>query len=255
MKPIEQARSASRALGMGAITLGMLGTLSLYQRLRDPSERPARFQTWMRGWADALLQVFGVESSIHGVLPPSAAGARLVVSNHRSPLDILLLLRTFGGVVLSRADLQHWPVLGIAARRAETIFVDRGDAMSGVLAVRALRDRLEKGRTVIVFPEGTTLAGDEVREFQQGAFAAARGLPVEIVPVGIAYEPGCEFIEETFMEHVTRVARRRRTQVAIAIGAPRPMEGSRRALTEATRNEVQRLVREARRELDLRAGT
>ncbi|HEY2734684.1 MAG TPA: 1-acyl-sn-glycerol-3-phosphate acyltransferase, partial [Polyangiales bacterium] len=141
MSPIEQARSASRALGMGAITVGMLGALSVHQRLLDPAERPVRFQSWMRGWAEALLRVFGVEASVQGILPPSAAGARLVVSNHRSPLDILLLLRSFGGVVLSRADLQHWPVLGVAARRAETIFVDRADAISGVLAVRALRDR------------------------------------------------------------------------------------------------------------------
>jgi 1-acyl-sn-glycerol-3-phosphate acyltransferase len=214
---VATARSALRAVGMGAVTLGMLG-----------------------------------EASQHGTLPPSAAGARLVVSNHRSPIDILLLLRLFGGVVLSRADLAKWPVLGLAARRAETIFVDRTDTMSGVLAVRALRDRLANGRTVIVFPEGTTLAGDEVRTFQQGAFAAARGLEVEIIPVGIAYQPGSEFLDESFAEHVTRVARRPRTRVAVAIGTPRPMQGSRKGVAEAVRADVQSLVHEARRGLDAR---
>jgi 1-acyl-sn-glycerol-3-phosphate acyltransferase len=253
--PTETARGAARALGMGALTLSMLGGVSLHQRLVSAEAQPALFQTWMKAWADHVLRIFGVSWSLHGELPPAAAGARLVVSNHRSPLDILLLLRLFGGVVLSRADLAEWPVLGLAARRAETIFVDRADTLSGVLAVRALRDRLEKGRTVIVFPEGTTLAGDEVRAFQQGAFAAARGLPVEIIAVGIAYPPGSEYLDESFVEHMTRMAQRPRTQVALAIGAPRPMQGSRRGVSEAVRNDVQELVRAARHRLHIHGGT
>jgi 1-acyl-sn-glycerol-3-phosphate acyltransferase len=251
---LETARSAARALGMGALTLGMLGGVSLHQRLVPAESQQALFQAWMKTWADRVLRIFGVSWSLHGELPPMAAGARLVVSNHRSPLDILLMLRLFGGVVLSRSDLANWPVLGLAARRAETIFVDRADTVSGVLAVRALRDRLEKGRTVIVFPEGTTLAGDEVRVFQQGAFAAARGLPVEIVAVGIAYPPGSEYLDETFVEHMTRMARRPRTRVALAIGAPRPMQGSRKGVAEAVRADVQSLVNEARASL-LARGT
>jgi 1-acyl-sn-glycerol-3-phosphate acyltransferase len=249
---VDAARSGARALGMGALTLGMLGGVSLHQRFTAPAARDAQFQRWMQLWAEGLLRLFGVQSSLHGVQPTAATGARLIVSNHRSPIDILLLLRHFGGVVLSRSDLATWPVLGSAARRAETIFVDRADTMSGVLAIRQLRDRLAHQRTVIVFPEGTTLAGDEVRPFQEGAFAAARGLPVEIVPVGIAYQPGSEFLDETFVEHVTRVAQRPVTRVAVNMGAPRPMPGQRKGLADALRSEVQSLVHEARRQLDSR---
>jgi 1-acyl-sn-glycerol-3-phosphate acyltransferase len=248
----QAARSAARGVSMAAVTLGMLGGVSIHQRLAEPAREHVLFQRWMQAWAQTLLRVFGVAASIHGRLPPSAAGARLVVANHRSPIDILLLLRLFGGVVLSRADLADWPLLGLAARRAETIFVDRQSAMSGVIAVRALRARLANARTVIVFPEGTTLAGDEVRPFAQGAFAAARGLPVEIVPVGIAYEPGSEFLDETFVAHVTRVARRPVTRVACVVGDARPMPGSRHGLSAALRGEVQQLVHEARQQLERR---
>jgi 1-acyl-sn-glycerol-3-phosphate acyltransferase len=251
---VERARSVARGVGMAGLTLGMLGGVAVHQRLSGAEAQRAVFQRWMQSWAEALLRVFGVQFSLHGSLPPPAAGARLVVANHRSPIDILLMLRLFGGVVLSRADLARWPLLGLAARRAETIFVDRDDAMSGVLAVRALRDRLANAHTVIVFPEGTTLAGDEVRPFQQGAFAAARGLSVEIVPVGIAYEPGSEFLDETFMAHVARVACRPVTQVACAVGHARPMPGSRKGLSELLRSEVQTLVNQARSELE-RRGT
>lgn len=237
---------------MGALTLSMLGGVMLHQRAVGPARELQVFQQWMQVWADALLHLFGVQFSWHGELATPAQSARLVVSNHRSPIDVLLLLRQFGGIALSRADVANWPVLGPAARRAETIFVDREDTVSGMLAIRALRDRLAKERTVIVFPEGTTVAGDQVHPFQDGAFVAARGLPVEIVPVGISYEPGSEFLEKSFLEHITRVAKRKYTRVACVIGKARPMPAHRKGLAESLREEVQGLVHQARLELNQR---
>jgi 1-acyl-sn-glycerol-3-phosphate acyltransferase len=254
VKLLELARSSARAAGMGAITLSLMAGASVHQRFSPEAAQRAVFERWMRTWAHALLELFGVHPSWHGHTPALGGGARLVVSNHRSPLDILLLLQRFGGVVLSRADLAEWPLLGTAAQRAETIFVDRQNTLSGVIAVRALRNRLERQRTVIVFPEGTTLAGDEVRPFQQGAFAAARGLPVEIVPVGIAYPHGDEFLDESFGQHMVRMAKRARTPVACVVGEPRRMPENRRGVADGLREEVQALVHEARKALEGRAS-
>ena len=242
----EKLRSGLRAAGMATLTMSMLGGVELHQRLSRSADKQPLFQAWMKLWAARLLDLFGARITLCTDLPPAAAGGRLVVANHRSPMDILLMLRYFGGVVLSRSDLADWPVIGLAARRAETIFVDRENTVSGVLAVRALRDRLERGRTVIVFPEGTTVAGDSVLPFQEGAFAACRGLPAEIVPVGIAYTPGTEFIEDSFVAHVKRVAQRPITRIALAVGAPRPVQGTRRQLTETLHADVQQLVHRAR---------
>ena len=107
-----------------------------------------------------------------GTAPPQGRG-HLVVANHRSTADILVLLRAFGGHMVSRADLARWPLVGVAARAVGTVFVDRANAASGANAVRAIRDRLAEGHTVIVFPEGTTFPDDEVRPFHAGAFVAA----------------------------------------------------------------------------------
>jgi 1-acyl-sn-glycerol-3-phosphate acyltransferase len=248
------ARSGARAFAMGGVTLSLLAGASVHERLSRPEARQQVFQGWMQTWANSLLWLFGVQHRWDGEPVSSTRRARLVVSNHRSPVDILLLLQRFGGVMLSRADLATWPVLGPAAVRAQTIFVNRQDTLSGVLAMRALRDRLEKQNTVCVFPEGTTLAGDEVRPFQQGAFAAARGLDVEIVPVGIAYPPGSEFLENTFGEHMARMARRPRTPVACVVGRARPMPSVRKGIAEQLRADVQELVHQARRQLDARAS-
>lgn len=245
---IERARAAGRTAAMAGFTVGMLSGVRVRQRFSADASRYEIYQAWMKRWCQGLLDIFGVHARVAGAaeLPPTAAKARLIVANHRSPLDIPLLLRQFGGCVLSRADLATWPVLGPAAVSADTIFVDRADTMSGVYAVRKIRERLMNGHTVIVFPEGTTHAGDEVRAFQEGAFAAARGLDIELVPVGIAYQAGSEFVEPTFGQHLARVAGRTETNVGVAIGQPIAMQGTRREIAARMRSEIQGLVTVAR---------
>ena len=67
------------------------------------------------------------------------------------------------------------------------------------------------GQTVIVFPEGTTFAGDEVRPFHAGAFVAALRTGAEIVPVGLAYQrgSGAAFVDESFLAAPRANGRRR----------------------------------------------
>lgn len=241
--------SSGRAAAMAVFTLGMLGGVQLHQALGPERERYRIWQGWMKNWTRGLTALFGVRPVMVGPLPPPPSGARLVVANHRSPLDIALLLTYFGGHVLSRHDLAGWPVLGLAARKSDTIFVDRTDPYSGISAIRQVRSRLRQAKTVIVFPEGTTFEGDEVREFQGGAFTAARNVGVELFPVGIAYQPGSEFVDETFMQHLDRVASRPVTRVALAFGRVCPATGTHATMAALMRKQVQELVHRARRAL------
>jgi 1-acyl-sn-glycerol-3-phosphate acyltransferase len=234
---------------MGAFTVAIGQTAVLRLRFVNEPARTQLLQSWVQAWAGGLLRVFGVEQTWGSGRPRPAQKARLIVANHRSPLDILLMLHSFGGSVLARHDLEGWPVLGWAARHGGTIFVDREDAQSGVKAIREIRQRLRAGQSVIVFPEGTTHAGDEVRPFLGGAFAAVRGLDAELLPVGIAYEPGSEFVDESFVEHVTRVAQRPTTRVALCAGQALPASKDRDAMATNVQREIQSLVQHARASL------
>ncbi len=245
LKPLAVAMSGARAAAMGAWTLGAMQTYLLHLRTKPEPERHALRQAWIKVWARGLSRVFGVQQRLTST-PTPASRPRLVVANHRSPIDIILMLEHFGGCVLSHDGVADWPILGPAAREGGTIFVDREDQHSGAKAIRAIRRRLKDGHTVIVFPEGTTFQGDEVRPFLGGAFTAVRGLDAEIVPVGIAYDPGVEFFQETFMEHVTRVAQRRRTRVAISVGEAFAPQRDREAMATSLHGSVQALVQDAR---------
>jgi 1-acyl-sn-glycerol-3-phosphate acyltransferase len=145
----------------------------------------------------------------------------MFVMNHRSTFDIFITLAFIEATIVSRADLAGWPVIGMAARRVGTLFVDRQNKRSGAAVINAMCTALERGRAVMVYPEGTTYAGDEVRPFKPGAFLAAERVGAEIVPVGLAYGGGdSSFLDEPFLDHMKRIAKARETRAAIAVGEP-----------------------------------
>jgi 1-acyl-sn-glycerol-3-phosphate acyltransferase len=250
-------RRAVRAGGFVAITAAMLAPFLARMSLAGDDRASVR-DRWLRRWSDTLLSLFAVSADVHGLgglQAPAGPGApkspgRLVVANHRSTIDVAVLLRTFGGRMVSRGDLSGWPVLGAAARSVGTIFVDRGDAVSGATTIRAMRDALRAGDTVCLFPEGTTFEGDVVRPFHAGAFVSVLRTGAQIVPVGLAYErgSGAAFVGEPFLKHLERMAGAAPTRVVAKVGEPFAVTERARASELCTRAHaaVQEAVNEAR---------
>jgi 1-acyl-sn-glycerol-3-phosphate acyltransferase len=244
-------RAPLRAAAAGGLSGAMLAALTVEQRLHGVTDE--RLNGYVRRWARSLLAILRVELQVEGDELDTAPGSpammrRLVVANHRSTLDILLMLHLFGGQLLARGDMATWPAIGIMARRAGTLFVDRDDPTSGAGAVQRMRERLRRGITIGVFPEGTTFPGDEVRKFQAGAFVAIAREKGVVLPVGIAYERADSiFGEEPIADHLKRIAQARTTPVAVAIGTPIPATGAGvTRLANHAHDEVQRLVHRAR---------
>lgn len=208
----------------------------------------------VRRWAGDALASAGVEVVVDPsgpVLGPAPSGGRLLVANHRSMLDVLVILSRFGGHMLSRGDLAKWPVFGRLAAVGETLYVDRSNPTSGASSIRELSRQLSLGRTVTVFAEGTTHPDDAVRPFHPGAFVAALGAGAEVVPLGLAYaDPHAVFFEETFGAHLTRLMTAPKTRVALHVGPSVDPHGlNAKRLAEATRTAVQAAVDDARRSL------
>jgi 1-acyl-sn-glycerol-3-phosphate acyltransferase len=200
-----------------------------------------------------LLKLFAIEVVVDGVVPPRVRGGgrgRLVVMNHRSAIDIGVVLATFGGTMVSRADLAGWPVVGAAARAVGTVFVDRSSAKSGAATIRSIQKHLEEGQAINLFPEGTTFDGDEVRPFHGGAFVSAVRAESEILPVAVAYPrgSGAAFVNETFPAHLVRMSKSGSTRMVVAVGTPFIARKSDRAsaITKRAQTEVQALVTQAR---------
>lgn len=165
----------------------LLGTLlasgvSLLQRLlrRDLMPLRQRLTRWFMRRLSAALP-FHVE--VQGELPSTPA---LWVSNHISWSDIPLLGALQPLSFLSKAEVSHWPVLGFLARAAGTQFIQRGAGDSGLVSAR-LSEQLQRGRPLLIFPEGTTTEGIGVRTFHGRLLASAIESGVPLQPVAIRY--------------------------------------------------------------------
>lgn len=248
MQPRERVRAATRTARFVGLLTRTLAQWEVRRRLTSAGGlEEARTATKQR-LASELLDLLAIDRAWEGTLPP-ATGPRLIVANHRTALDIGVLMERAGGHFLSRGDLAEWPVIGPLARHGGTIFVERGNKRSGALAIRAIRRTLADGKTVIVYPEGSTFRGDEVRPFLAGAFSAARATKAELLPIGLAYPDGVEYVDVDFMGHLGSIAARRRTAVSVEVGEPFGVDvagGKTAEVAAHARNVVQSLVERAR---------
>lgn len=104
----------------------------------------------------------------------------VVISNHQSSLDLVLLLMLHPKLVIL-ANTKSWnnPFYGRIIRFAEFIRSDTGLDF----AIETIRKRVEDGYSVIVFPEGTRSADCKIKRFHKGAFYLADQLNLEIQPI------------------------------------------------------------------------
>lgn len=263
--PFDPVRFPLRTTASVGLTLTLLAGFESERALAaDDRARDDVAYRWMQRLGLGLLRVYGLEVTARGpyveLARPfpryparDASGrGRLFVMNHRSMLDIFVTLAFFEANIVSRADLSGWPVIGLAARRVGTLFVDRSNKQSGAAVIRAMSDAVEHGRGVMVYPEGTTFGGDEVRPFRSGAFLAAARTGAEIVPVGIAYGgDAAAWGDESFLIHAFRISSMPRLRIALEVGEAISQDRGDIDTVKALAHErVQALVRRARERLE-----
>lgn len=143
----------------------------------------------IRLWQSGMMRLFGIRMRRVGTPLP---GATVFVANHVSWIDITALhsQRMMGFV--AKREIAGWPMIGLLARRGETIFHQRGnqESLGGVL--HEMLARLRAGRSVGVFPEGRTRGGDVVGPFHARIFLAAVEAGVPVQPVALRYGEGGE---------------------------------------------------------------
>lgn len=115
----------------------------------------------------------------------------VVVSNHQSALDILVLGKVFmpGYTVTAKKALKYFPFLGWFMLASNTFFLDRakGEKARKVLD-RALLGLKKNQRLIFMFPEGTRSATKklELLPFKKGAFHLAKQAGIPVIPVAVA---------------------------------------------------------------------
>lgn len=212
---------------------------------------------WVPRWAGCFLWLFGIQLQKAGPLfsegklyPGSgqAGSGRIFVANHRSSIDVPVMLHLCAGHAISRHDLANWPLFGSVGKEIGTLYVDRSSRRSGAEVLSKVDEALKQGEGVIMFPEGTSHLGDEVHPFRPGAFKAAERAEAEIVPVAIAYEDdNAHYYHEKFTTHLLRIGTRRRLKMAVVACEPiKPDDRDATEVRAAVQERIQAMVLEAR---------
>ena len=143
-----------------------------------------KFQAIQR-WASKVLEILEIE--VHCNQAPDVDFAGLVVSNHLSWLDLLVIQSLMPGVFVAKAEVGCWPLVGAMAKRCATIFVDRATARSAHAMVDSTVAAFEQGYAVIAFPEGTSTDGSDLGRFHANVFEGAIRAQAPVQPMSLRY--------------------------------------------------------------------
>ena len=146
-----------------------------------------RLYAWhARLWARMMLALNLVKVTVRGSehIPD---GPVIFMSNHQSNFDILSLLaampRRFYWI--AKKELFDIPVFGPSMRRGGYIPLDRGDGRKALQSLDEAAATIHKGKSVVLFPEGTRSTDGNLLPFKRGGFILARKADVPVIPVTI----------------------------------------------------------------------
>jgi 1-acyl-sn-glycerol-3-phosphate acyltransferase len=140
-----------------------------------------------RFWSGLILKTYGVRyraSFPPAFVPPAAC---VYVANHQSLFDIpaLVLCMPADFRMVAKRELLYIPIFGWALWLAGFIFIDRSDREKAIRKLERTVRTIRRGRSVVVFAEGTRSPDGRLLPFKKGGFVLALQAGVPIVPVAI----------------------------------------------------------------------
>jgi 1-acyl-sn-glycerol-3-phosphate acyltransferase len=128
-------------------------------------------------WSRACCAIFGVRVTVRGRVPEPPF---ILVSNHLSYVDILVLGTQLPCVFVAKAEIDGWPIFGAICRSVNTIFIDRRMKRKLPQILSRIDESLAAGQGVVIFPEGTSWAGDRVMPFRSSLLELAMDFPAGV---------------------------------------------------------------------------
>ena len=138
-------------------------------------------------WAKVILWICGIKIRLTGVENVNVGVPCIYMSNHQSYFDIFALLAClpvdFKFIV--KQELMRLPLFGAAMKRAGYIGIERENPRKAILSMRHAAEKIQKGASVLIFPEGTRSSDGKLQPLKKGGFKLALSSHRDIIPVAI----------------------------------------------------------------------
>jgi len=203
---LREARRLSRALLLAThLLLGVVLALGILV-LPPLRQRVNRLAAW---WLRRVSAILGIKVLLHG---RPIVGPGLLVANHVSWVDILVLAAATEASFVAKAEVGGWPLIGWLAEVGGTEFIRRGSLESYRRLHARLTHRLKAGEALTVFPEGTSGAQVKPARFRPRLMQAAVEAGVPVQPVALYYSAVPELLrrvafvgDDGFVFHLWRL--------------------------------------------------
>jgi 1-acyl-sn-glycerol-3-phosphate acyltransferase len=184
---------------------GLLTALLIFPVL-PAAARDALVQFWSR----IALVALGIRLELRvepGATPIAASRGSLIVSNHTSWADVFVIAAVTPARFVAKSEIAGWPLIGVFARAVGTIFVARRRRHAVVEVNRAAAERMQRGQSVVIFPEGTTTDGTQLLRFHANLFQAGIDAAAPVIPLSLEYrQDGRPSSAAAFIGDMTLVA-------------------------------------------------
>ena len=131
-------------------------------------------------WMNGVCNIFRINVHVNGT--PHTEGQVIYTSNHLSYLDIPVIGSILKTRFVSRKDAGNWVFIGWLVKLGQTAFVERSRS-----AVKqdsgAVGSVIEAGKSLIIFPEGTSTDGREVIAFKSSLFSLFADRDLRLQPI------------------------------------------------------------------------
>jgi 1-acyl-sn-glycerol-3-phosphate acyltransferase len=146
---------------------------------------PSMAARFPQAYHKRLAKILGVKVNINGCVPEK--GPALIVANHVSWLDIVILSTAAKLSFVAKREVGTWPLFGSLARLQRSVFIERDRRHATGTGRDEMKTRLANGDVLVLFAEGTSGDGNSVLPFKSAYFGAADLEGVAIHPCTIAY--------------------------------------------------------------------
>jgi 1-acyl-sn-glycerol-3-phosphate acyltransferase len=141
----------------------------------------------LASWSRDCLDIAGIDRFIEGTEHLVPGESYVVISNHQSTYDIMLLIDAYPGTLrmVSKKEMFDVPFVGRAMAAAEFVRLDRANREEAKESLRQAAARLASGVSVWIAPEGTRSPDGRLLPFKGGAFWLALETGARILPTTV----------------------------------------------------------------------
>lgn len=206
-------------------------TLQLHFPRLSREQREMRVQAW----ALELLALWGVHLKVLG--QPVLSGPALMVANHISWLDILVIHAARYCRFVSKSDIRDWPLVGALATGAGTLYIERSRRKDALRMVRDMAEAMKDGDVLAVFPEGTTSDGLSLLPFHANLIQSAIAAEAPVQPMSLKFVDArtgeltlapCYIGDDTLVGSVWRTLTAPPITAVVCFGEPQTANGRER---------------------------